>query len=177
MRRIAVLVIAIALLMSGAAWAQQSGQKSGQDGQQFLQALKQDHEKVMQDFKQLEQPGLSKEKKEQLWSQLKKDLEPHMKAEEETLYKTMEDKQSVKQAALRAEAEHQAAQTVMEKLDGMDVTDPRWDANLYVLSEQIKHHAKEEEGKFMQKAQQALGPNEMQKVYSDFQQEKQEQAK
>ena len=47
-----------------------------------------------------------------------------------------------------AEVEHAAAKDLMDQLDGMEPSDPYFDAKVKVLSEMIDHHVEEEETEY-----------------------------
>jgi hemerythrin-like domain-containing protein len=161
-----VLLLAAALLgtvvWTGSAWTQ--------NGDRFLNALEEDHERVMQILEQLEQePNLPPERKSQLWTELKQNLIPHARAEEATLYARMKEQGGEAQKmALRAKEEHRTARFVASRIDRMDPRDPRWDAKIYVLKELISHHVEEEEGKFWDTVEESFDDQELQAILDEF---------
>lgn len=51
-----------------------------------------------------------------------------------------------------AEVEHTAAKDLIAQIQGMDVSDPMFDAKVKVLGEYIDHHVKEERAEMFPKA-------------------------
>lgn len=73
-------------------------------------------------------------------------LIPHMRAEEQVLYPAMKGIEQTRDMALEALEEHHAAETVLDELSGLSVTDETWGAKLEVFREMLEHHIEEEEG-------------------------------
>jgi hypothetical protein len=164
----------IAMLV--AAWILAAGSASAQNGDQFLSRLEQDHKMVMQLLQELEQdPNMEPHHKTQLWTEVKRNLIPHARAEEETLYARMiEQGGEAKKMALRGKAEHAAARCTAKRIEMLDPRDPRWDAHIYVLREQIAHHVEEEEGEFWDMVEETFNDEELQLILQNFESLKRE---
>lgn len=106
--------------------------------------LKSDHRKVEDLFVQYEAAEADDEKKA-LADQICLELKIHAQIEEEIFYPALEGRID---ADLLAEAhvEHDGAKVLINDIaDGGPQADDHYDAKVKVLSEEIKHHVKEEE--------------------------------
>jgi hypothetical protein len=105
--------------------------------------LKDDHRKVEALFEKFEKAKDAKTKKA-LATEICTELSVHATIEEEIFYPACH--QAVEDD-LRAEAyvEHDAAKVLIAELAGSDPANEFYDAKMKVLSEDIKHHVKEEE--------------------------------
>lgn len=95
----------------------------------ILQSIKKDHQEVKDIFQKLTE---SENSREQDFSDLRKELIPHMKAEESLFYSKLMDDES-KEATLEGIEEHRAAQNVLKELEKTSMKDERWPAKLKVL--------------------------------------------
>jgi hemerythrin superfamily protein len=106
--------------------------------------LKNDHrtvEKLFKDFEDAKGEG----RKEKLARRICLELAVHTKIEEELFYPACEGKIDEDQLK-EAYVEHDAAKLLMAEIEaGNGESDEFFDAKVQVLSEQIKHHVKEEE--------------------------------
>jgi hypothetical protein len=159
-----------------AVWILAAGTASAQNGDQFLNRLEQDHAMVMQLLQELEQdPDMEPHHKAQLWTEVKRNLIPHARAEEQTLYARMIERGGeAKKMALRGKAEHAAARCTAKRIEMLDPRDPRWDAHIYVLREQIAHHVEEEEGEFWNTVEETFNDEELQLILQNFESLKRE---
>jgi hypothetical protein len=105
--------------------------------------LKADHRKVEGLFEKFENAKDAKTKKA-LATEICTELSVHATIEEEIFYPAC--KEAVEED-LRAEAyvEHDGAKVLIAELSGSDPQNEFYDAKMKVLSEEIKHHIKEEE--------------------------------
>jgi hypothetical protein len=105
--------------------------------------LKADHRKVEDLFAKFEKAKDAKKKKA-LAIEICTELSVHATIEEEIFYPACRD--AVKED-LRTEAyvEHDGAKVLIAELAGSEPDNEFYDAKMTVLSEQIKHHVKEEE--------------------------------
>ena len=129
-----------------------------------FELLKADHQKVkglFRQFKQLKQDEGSGAEKTELVKEICEELKRHTQLEEELFYPAVREAISGDEleegADLMDEAlvEHAAAKDLIAQLEEMDVDDELYDAKVTVLSEQIDHHVKEEEGEMFPKAKRA----------------------
>ena len=129
-----------------------------------FELLKADHQKVkglFKQFKQLKQDEGSGAEKTELVKEICEELKIHTQIEEELFYPAVREAISGDEleegADLMDEAlvEHSGAKDLIAQLEEMDVDDELYDAKVTVLSEQIEHHVKEEEGEMFPKAKRA----------------------
>jgi hemerythrin superfamily protein len=129
-----------------------------------FELLKADHQKVkglFKQFKQLKQDEGSGAEKMELVKEICEELKIHTQIEEELFYPAVREAISADEAGdgedLMDEAlvEHAGAKDLIAQLEEMDADDELYDAKVTVLSEQIDHHVKEEEGEMFPKAKRA----------------------
>jgi hemerythrin superfamily protein len=111
-----------------------------------------DHEKVKLLFEQFEAlSDRSKASKKKLADQICMELSIHAEVEEQVFYPAVRG--PVKDEDLMDEAvvEHASAKELIAQIMEMDPGEDLYDAKVKVLSEQIEHHVKEEEGEMFPK--------------------------
>lgn len=113
-----------------------------------VEMLKEDHKKVKQLFKDFENTE-SSSRKEKIVNTVIQELKTHTQLEEELFYpaarkqlKSEEGQDLMDEAA----EEHHVVDLLIAELETMSAEDDRYDAKFTVLSENVKHHIKEEEG-------------------------------
>lgn len=112
----------------------------------IIPLLKKDHKEVSALLKEaLATSEQSEEKRAQLFTQINDALVLHMRFEEENLYPLLREQTRTKDDALEAEAEHAQVKHLLNEISNLDANDERWKANVMVLTEDIRHHVKEEE--------------------------------
>jgi Hemerythrin HHE cation binding domain len=109
-----------------------------------IAVLKADHRQVEQWFRAYEK-AQSNIRKRRLASQICEALTIHMKVEEGIFYPTFIAVTRDKDLHHEAVVEHGGAKKLIRELAASSPTDDYFDAKMKVLSEQIKHHVKEEE--------------------------------
>lgn len=116
-----------------------------QDDDDALGILKRDHDTVKDIFSEFERSDDRREKKS-LVAQAVMELKIHATIEEELFYPSLRGKEEVEQDLLNeADEEHHVAKLLIAELDQMDGSEDHFDAKFTVLSENIRHHIKEEE--------------------------------
>jgi hemerythrin-like domain-containing protein len=105
--------------------------------------LKADHRKVEALFEQFEKAS-SASKKKSLAHEICTELKIHTTIEEEIFYPAVQGK--IESDTLdEAYVEHDGAKMLINDIEAGSPEDPYYDAKVHVLSEEIKHHVKEEE--------------------------------
>jgi hemerythrin-like domain-containing protein len=141
---------------------------------EFFQMLKKDHKEVKGILRQLkETKEKESSKREDLFQKLRKELVPHMKAEESTLYPPLMEKKKARENALEGIEEHHVSELVLKELEKMPKDEDKWGAKVGVFKELVEHHIKDEERKLFKSAEKALDPDEIIKIMKQFQQDKQ----
>src|SRR6201989_1822700 len=115
--------------------------------------LKEDHDRVKRLCDQFEaaKGGLSKRK---IVRAALTELKVHAAIEEELFYPAVR-KPIGKEIMNEADEEHHVAKLLIAELDAMDGSESHFDAKFHVLTENVRHHIKEEEGEMLPKAQKA----------------------
>ncbi|HEX4969057.1 MAG TPA: hemerythrin domain-containing protein, partial [Nitrospiraceae bacterium] len=116
--------------------------------------LREDHQKLKELFDQFGKTT-NKSEKQNIVTAAIAALEVHAILEEELIYpawKEHVDEQSLTDDAL---AEHNVVHLLIKELKEINPEDERYNAKFTVLSEHVKHHIKEEEGKMFRQAEKA----------------------
>ncbi|HWA89601.1 MAG TPA: hemerythrin domain-containing protein [Rhizomicrobium sp.] len=111
--------------------------------QDAIALLKADHRKVEGLFAKFEKTK-DKRAKKALATQICTELTVHTIIEEEIFYPACRDA-AEEDLRLEAYVEHDGAKVLIAELEASDPDNEFYDAKMKVLSEQIKHHVKEEE--------------------------------
>ena len=114
--------------------------------EQFTDAialLKADHRKVEDLFAKFEKAGTGS--KQAIAEQICNELKIHSMIEEEIFYPALEGKIDDEDALDEAYVEHDGAKVLINDIMAGGPDDEYYDAKVKVLSEEIKHHVKEEE--------------------------------
>jgi len=136
--------------------------KSKGDGVNPIQMLKDDHRKVKQLFSEYESAGEDAiTKKQDIADKVFDELEVHSSIEEEIFYPAVRDNADEEGSRLVAEAieEHRVVKTLIDELRELDADDEQFEAKFKVLSENVEHHADEEETEMFPVAKDALADN------------------
>lgn len=122
--------------------------------QDAIALLKQDHRTVEELFEKFEKAS-GNDRKQKLAEQICLELSVHTMIEEEIFYPAIEGK--VEEDLLKeAYVEHDGAKVlVAEIMNGGPKSDDFYDAKVQVLSEEIEHHVKEEEGELFPQVRKA----------------------
>jgi Hemerythrin HHE cation binding domain len=130
-----------------------------------FELLKKDHKKVSDLLKQLDKTEESDaSNREELFSQLKNELETHTQIEETIFYPALEDHEETKDITLEAYEEHNVVKTLLQELEETSKDDETWSAKFSVLKENVEHHVEEEEGEMFSKVKKALNKDEIESL-------------
>jgi hemerythrin superfamily protein len=123
--------------------------------------LKADHKKVagiMEKIDSTTERGVKT--REDLFTQLKTELDVHAHIEETILYPALQEIEVTHDITLEAFEEHRLVKQLLAELEKMDKGDEQWTARFTVLKESVEHHVEEEEGEMFPKARKALSEAE-----------------
>ena len=123
--------------------------------------LKADHKKVAGILEKIDattERGVKT--REELFTQLKTELDVHAHIEETIFYPAIESAEETHDITLEAFEEHRMVKQLLGELETMDKGDEQWTARFTVLKENIEHHVEEEEGEMFPKAKKVLGEEE-----------------
>lgn len=138
--------------------------------------LKDDHEKVAGILEKIDGTTERATKgREELFTQLKKELDVHTRIEEEILYPALEEFEETRAISLEAYEEHALVKQLLEELASAPKGDEQWTAKFTVLKENIEHHVEEEEGEMFTKARKVFSKDEIEKLGDRLQEAKQVQ--
>ena len=115
--------------------------------------LKEDHERVKALFDQFDK-AKGRAAKKKLVGKALSELKVHAAIEEELFYAAVR-KSVGKEIMNEADEEHHVAKLLIAELDRMDGSESHYDAKFQVLTENVRHHIKEEENEMLPKAQKA----------------------
>src|SRR5687768_14607243 len=137
--------------------------------------LKADHEKVAGILEKIDGTTERATKgREELFVQLKSELDVHAQIEEEILYPALEEYEETRAISLEAYEEHALVKQLLEELASAPKDDEQWTAKFTVLKENIEHHV-EEEGEMFSKARKVLSEDEIEELGNRLQEAKQVQ--
>lgn len=118
-----------------------------QQEQDALAMLKADHQQVLALFADYEAlSDRSKVSKKRLAERICTELRVHAELEEQLFYPAVRPQVDDDDLMDEALVEHAAAKDLIAQIEELDPDDDLYDARVKVLSEQIEHHVKEEEG-------------------------------
>jgi hemerythrin superfamily protein len=121
-----------------------------------LELLKQDHQTVKKLFEDAEGTEDQKEK-EEIFEDIKTELETHARIEETTFYPAMAKHEELKDMVLESIEEHKQVKTLLREMDNLKSDSEKFEPKLKVLMENVEHHAEEEEeGKMFPKVREIV---------------------
>jgi len=136
--------------------------------------LKADHKKVAGILEKIDETTERATKgREELFTQLKNELDVHTRIEEEILYPALEEYDETRAIALEAYEEHALVKQLLAELASAPKDDEEWTAKFTVLKENIEHHVEEEEGEMFTKARKVLSEDEIENLGERLQEAKQ----
>jgi hemerythrin-like domain-containing protein len=83
-------------------------------------------------------------------------LATHVKAEEETFYKPLQEEQKVRDLILEGYEEHHVVDVIVHDIEQETAGSETWQAKFTVMSESLDHHIDEEEKKLFPSAQKLI---------------------
>jgi iron-sulfur cluster repair protein YtfE (RIC family) len=143
-----------------------------------FELLKQDHKKVSGIFEKLE-PTTERgvKTREELFAQLKQELDIHARIEETIFYPVIKEAKETKDITLEAYEEHNVVKQLLAELDELSKDDETWGAKLKVLKENVEHHVEEEEEEMFPSARKVLSPEQIEELGTRMEASKKEQRK
>lgn len=127
--------------------------------------LKADHKKVAGILEKIDgttERGVKT--REDLFTQLKTELDIHANIEETILYPELEKADETHEITLEAFEEHRLVKQLLGELEKMDKGDETWTARFTVLKENVEHHVEEEEGEMFPKARKVLSEEQAEAI-------------
>ena len=127
--------------------------------------LKEDHKKVAGILEKIDattERGVKT--REELFTQLKNELDIHAEIEETIFYPALEKHEKTRDITLEGIEEHRIVKELLAELDALSKDDEIWTAKMTVLKENVEHHVEEEEGEMFPKARKALTDEEIESL-------------
>jgi cell division FtsZ-interacting protein ZapD len=138
--------------------------------------LKNDHEKVSGIFAKLDETTERAAKtREELFAQLKQELDVHAHIEETIFYPVLKQEAETRDITMEGFEEHHVIKTLLKELDGQSVETEQWTAKLKVLKENVEHHVEEEEGEMFKGAREVLSKEQIEDLGTRMEAEKKRQ--
>ncbi len=120
------------------------------DREDAISILKDDHDRVKKLFDRFED-AKDRATKKKLVTESLLELKVHAVLEEEIFYPAVRKKLE-KQMMNEADEEHHVVKVLIAELEDMNGKEDHYDAKFKVLSENVRHHIKEEEGEMLPEA-------------------------
>lgn len=140
--------------------------------------LKADHKKVADILEKLDSTTERGVKtREELFAQLKTELDVHARIEETIFYPALEEAKETRDITLEAFEEHRLVKQLLAELDKMSKDQEEWTAKFTVLKENVEHHVEDEEGEMFPKARKVLSEEEAETLGTRLEEAKKEQMK
>jgi hemerythrin superfamily protein len=140
--------------------------------------LKADHKKVAGILEKLDSTTERGVKtREELFSQLKTELDVHARIEETIFYPAIEEAKETRDITLEAFEEHRLVKQLLSELDKMSKDQEEWTAKFTVLKENVEHHVEDEEGEMFPKARKVLSEEQVEELGTRLEEAKKEQMK
>lgn len=133
-----------------------------------LDLLKLQHDEVDALVERLKNDQLEGQQKIGVFFELADKLAAHAAVEEQLFYPAIKNKQT-EDMILESTFEHLAIKRVLADLMLTEVDDPRFEAQIKVLGEEVEHHAREEEeGELFPKVQKMMDAEELEALGSEM---------
>ncbi|MEP6635790.1 MAG: hemerythrin domain-containing protein [Acidobacteriota bacterium] len=130
-----------------------------------LTLLKNDHKKVAGILEKID--GTTEralKTREELFTELKSELDLHAEIEEQIFYPVLEKKDETRDITLEAFEEHRLVKQLLGELESAPKDDEQWTAKFTVLKENVEHHVEEEEDDMFKKVRKVLSEAELEEL-------------
>ena len=136
--------------------------------------IKKDHQEVASLFRRLKAAEGFSETSEQLFAQLREELELHAHAEERVWYPALREAEGTQELVVEALDDHELVQDLLDELAASRMDDEAWNEKLEVLEEHVDGHVEEEEGAIFDVARQLFSAEQAAELAQRWQTAKQE---
>lgn len=127
--------------------------------------MKQDHKKAQELFDRIcETTNRAEKTREDLFEELKNELNAHAHMEEEVFYPSVKNVPETHEITLESYEEHHVMKILLNELDKMPKDSDEWLAKFKVLKENVEHHVKEEEHVMFPKSKHALRNDDLEEI-------------
>jgi hemerythrin-like domain-containing protein len=141
-----------------------------------FELLKNDHAKVSTLFDRIE-PATDATTRQQLFAQLKQELELHAHIEETILYPVLKGIAETRDTTEEGYEEHQEVKDLLSELEATPADGEEWSDLIIELRENVEHHVEEEEGEMFTMAREVLSEQQINDIGARMSAEKQQRQK
>ena len=136
-----------------------------------IELLKTDHRKVERLFQKVkaDQEG---EEHQELFEQIKQELEVHTHIEETIFYPKLKEEKELEDIVLEGIEEHHQAKMFLRELSNLVDDSEKFEPKLKVLMEDIIHHVQEEEGEMFPKVEEIFEASQLEELGAQMEAEK-----
>src|SRR5258705_4901556 len=140
--------------------------------------LKADHKKVAGILEKIDSTTVRGVKtREELFTQLKTELDTHARIEETIFYPELEKADETHDITLEAFEEHRLVKQLLGELEKMNKGDEQWTARFTVLKENVAHHDEGDEGDMFPKGRTVLSNEQAEILGSQMEEAKKAETK
>jgi hemerythrin superfamily protein len=136
--------------------------------------IKKDHQEIANLFRRLKAAEGFSETSEQLFAQLREDLELHAHAEERVWYPPLQEAEGTQELVEEALDDHELVRDLLDELAASRMDDEAWNEKLEVLEEHVENHVEDEEGGIFDVARQLFSAEQAAELAQCWQTAKQE---
>lgn len=136
--------------------------------------IKKDHQEVASLFRRLKAAEGFVETSEQLFAQLREELELHAHAEEQVWYPALREAEGTQELVEEALDSHELVQRLLDELAASRMDDAAWNEKLEVLEEHVADHIEAEEADIFAVARQLFNAAQAAELAQRWQTAKQE---
>jgi hemerythrin superfamily protein len=136
--------------------------------------IKKDHQEVASLFRRLKAAEGFAETSEQLFAQLREELELHTHAEERVWYPALREAEGRQELVEEALDDHALVQDLLDELAASPLNEAAWHEKLKVLAEHVEDHIEEEESDLFDVAYQLFSADQAAELAQHWQAAKQE---
>src|SRR5689334_21114783 len=131
-----------------------------------LKLLKKDHSSVQSLFGKFDRTGKSAhDKKNELFSKIRRELQLHSRAEEEIFYPALKALNGQGRNLIsEALKEHKEVDDLLTQISRLKITDKNFDEKMETLIENVDHHIEEEEGEIFQFAEENCSTEQLEEL-------------
>ncbi|HSB28345.1 MAG TPA: hemerythrin domain-containing protein, partial [Pyrinomonadaceae bacterium] len=142
-----------------------------------FELLKADHQKVAKLLGKIDETTERGVKtREELFTQVKGELDLHAQIEESIFYPALEEADETRDITLEALEEHRLVKQLLSELASMSKDSEEWTAKFSVLKENVEHHVEEEEGEMFPKAKKVLSKEDQETLGTRMEEAKNKKA-
>lgn len=127
-----------------------------------LKLLKKDHMNVLSLFEQFERDRASLDRRDEVFAQIRRELQLHSKVEEEIFYPMVKALNGTgPDLVSEAIRQHKDIDQMLTEISRLKPNDKSYDERVEILFENVEHHVDEEEGEIFQFAEENSSPEQL----------------